>query len=225
MGFPEWEANMPLLNYVAAICVVALGPLFAGSANAITLTPTQDAYVSPASVSTNFGALTTLIAGGGDIAFIQFDLSSLAGPIGQADLMVWVNQVNTSGSVAASLVTSAWSGATVTFNSQPSVGSMFASAPIVSAGQFVDLDLTTQAQGWLTTPAANFGVSLAGVTNTLVTFASMEDPNHPPELVISMSPAVPEPSTWAMMVLGFAGVGFMAYRRRLAVNAGGGARC
>ena len=27
-------------------------------------------------------------------------------------------------------------------------------------------------------------------------------------------PAVPEPSTWAMMLLGFAGVGFMAYRRK-----------
>jgi PEP-CTERM motif len=26
--------------------------------------------------------------------------------------------------------------------------------------------------------------------------------------------AIPEPSTWAMMVLGFAGVGFMAYRRK-----------
>jgi hypothetical protein len=26
--------------------------------------------------------------------------------------------------------------------------------------------------------------------------------------------AVPEPTTWAMMLLGFAGVGFMAYRRR-----------
>jgi hypothetical protein len=26
--------------------------------------------------------------------------------------------------------------------------------------------------------------------------------------------AVPEPSTWAMMILGLAGVGFMAYRRR-----------
>ena len=24
---------------------------------------------------------------------------------------------------------------------------------------------------------------------------------------------IPEPSTWAMMILGFAGVGFMAYRR------------
>ena len=30
------------------------------------------------------------------------------------------------------------------------------------------------------------------------------------EVVLS---AVPEPSTWAMMILGFAGVGFMAYRR------------
>ena len=26
--------------------------------------------------------------------------------------------------------------------------------------------------------------------------------------------AVPEPSTWAMMILGFAGVGFIVYRRR-----------
>jgi PEP-CTERM motif len=28
------------------------------------------------------------------------------------------------------------------------------------------------------------------------------------------APAVPEPSTWAMMILGFAGIGFMAYRRK-----------
>ena len=28
------------------------------------------------------------------------------------------------------------------------------------------------------------------------------------------TPAVPEPSTWAMMLLGFAGIGFMAYRRK-----------
>ncbi len=31
---------------------------------------------------------------------------------------------------------------------------------------------------------------------------------------LSPVPAVPEPSTWAMMILGFAGVGFMAYRKR-----------
>jgi hypothetical protein len=30
----------------------------------------------------------------------------------------------------------------------------------------------------------------------------------------SVTSAVPEPSTWAMMILGFCGVGFMAYRRK-----------
>lgn len=33
------------------------------------------------------------------------------------------------------------------------------------------------------------------------------------QVSVSVS-AVPEPSTWAMMILGFAGVGFMAYRRK-----------
>jgi len=30
----------------------------------------------------------------------------------------------------------------------------------------------------------------------------------------TLTPAVPEPSTWAMMILGFVGLGFMAYRRK-----------
>jgi hypothetical protein len=30
----------------------------------------------------------------------------------------------------------------------------------------------------------------------------------------AIAPAVPEPSTWAMMILGFCGLGFMAYRRK-----------
>jgi hypothetical protein len=38
--------------------------------------------------------------------------------------------------------------------------------------------------------------------------------NLPGGLVTGFVAAVPEPSTWAMMVLGFAGVGFMSYRRR-----------
>jgi hypothetical protein len=35
-------------------------------------------------------------------------------------------------------------------------------------------------------------------------------------LVAQLAPAVPEPSTWAMMIFGFCGVGFMAYRRKSA---------
>jgi hypothetical protein len=45
------------------------------------------------------------------------------------------------------------------------------------------------------------------------TFANVGDG---PETIsaIALSPAVPETSTWAMMILGFLGVGFMAYRRK-----------
>jgi hypothetical protein len=32
--------------------------------------------------------------------------------------------------------------------------------------------------------------------------------------VLDVAPAVPEPSTWAMVILGFVGVGFIAYRRK-----------
>jgi hypothetical protein len=31
--------------------------------------------------------------------------------------------------------------------------------------------------------------------------------------------AVPEASTWAMLIVGFAGIGFMAYRRRPTITA------
>jgi hypothetical protein len=31
---------------------------------------------------------------------------------------------------------------------------------------------------------------------------------------VTNATAAPEPSTWAMMILGFAGIGFMAYRRK-----------
>ena len=33
-------------------------------------------------------------------------------------------------------------------------------------------------------------------------------------VVINPTGSVPEPSTWAMMILGFAGIGFVAYRRK-----------
>ena len=39
-------------------------------------------------------------------------------------------------------------------------------------------------------------------------------PGSPDFFNIGLTSAVPEPSTWAMMILGFAGIGFMAYRQK-----------
>ncbi|MDN3275965.1 PEPxxWA-CTERM sorting domain-containing protein [Frankia sp. RB7] len=52
-----------------------------------------------------------------------------------------------------------------------------------------------------------FGLNVAG--DSSITFSTTET-----AFEFAFTSPVPEPSTWAMMILGFAGVGFMAYRRR-----------
>jgi hypothetical protein len=61
---------------------------------------------------------------------------------------------------------------------------------------------------------AAFGV--CGGTGSLGAVHGLYFTNEAPviTLVSSITSGVPEPSTWAMMLLGFAGLGFMAYRRK-----------
>jgi hypothetical protein len=54
------------------------------------------------------------------------------------------------------------------------------------------------------TDGASNTISL-GASDSSATYIGLDD--------VSVR-AIPEPSTWAMMILGFAGVGFMAYRRK-----------
>jgi hypothetical protein len=85
----------------------------------------------------------------------------------------------------------------------------------------------------ITVAGVNFPVSLPSTTNTpeFIGFTSSTpfttvgilnlglNGNHIIDVInftlaeSTVSP-VPEPSTWAMMILGFVGVGFMAYRRK-----------
>ena len=52
------------------------------------------------------------------------------------------------------------------------------------------------------------------ITEVNIIGASFSSPGVNLSLTSSVTTAVPEPSTWAMMILGFLGVGFTAYRRR-----------
>jgi hypothetical protein len=59
------------------------------------------------------------------------------------------------------------------------------------------------------TIAANAGNEVFTVG---ATFANAQ--GGPETITVAHISAVPEPSTWAMMILGFVGIGFMSYRRR-----------
>jgi hypothetical protein len=66
---------------------------------------------------------------------------------------------------------------------------------------------TTEILG-LGAPAPGNSVNVAGVNGCCVGFSTSYTVSAP------LIAAVPEPSTWAMMILGFCGLGFMAYRRK-----------
>jgi hypothetical protein len=150
------------LSRVRLLSLVLATLPFSTAANAAQITLTGDASVSTAQPSTNFGTLSNLYVGNGNSAFLQFDLSTLpAGTtsalIACATLTVFVNRVNTAGSVTLSPATSAWSESSVTASSAPTLGAtsgiFMASAP----RQYVTLDVTALVQNRVTTPASNFG--------------------------------------------------------------------
>ena len=57
---------------------------------------------------------------------------------------------------------------------------------------------------------ASFGASAGDI----ITIESITVPSGYPDATVAISEAVPEASTWAMMVLGFAGLGYAGYRAR-----------
>jgi hypothetical protein len=58
-----------------------------------------------------------------------------------------------------------------------------------------------------------WGTNTSG-SNDSVTYSCCDYVVFAPNNGVGNTPAVPEPSTWAMMILGFLGVGFLAYRRK-----------
>ncbi len=110
------------------------------------LYPTADAYVSSGSPSTNYGSATTLSADYSPvkIAYMRFDLTSLAGrTITKAYLKLFVSNITT-GTLNLKRVTGLWTEGGVTYNSKPTLGTSIRtfSSP-AATGAWTNTELTT----------------------------------------------------------------------------------
>lgn len=81
--------------------------------------------------------------------------------------------------------------------------------------------VTANPTGWTFLSTLNFTTNLSAGEHTLALQVTRMyapalgvDAEYFDNVSLNVTSAVPEPSTWAMMILGFAGVGFLAYRRR-----------
>ena len=169
-----------------------------------------DTYISASSPSSNFGAATSVNIAPGTLGLVQFDLSSFppGTTISVAYLRIFVNAVTTAGTLTFAPVTSPWSESTATFASSPTIGSPIAAIPVSTAKTFLLVDVTSLVNGWLASPASNFGIQIAGTGSTTVSIDSRENTatSHPPSVEVTvMGPSGPAGPTGAVGPTGATG--------------------
>jgi len=136
--------------------------------------PSQDTFVSSATPKVNFGSSIALVVSPGSTSYIQFNLSGIpAGAIvSKATLRLYVDAVATKGSFDVYQLNSAWSENTLTYNTPaPALGASATGGHPVSVGagsmnQFLLIDITSLAQGWVNGTIPNNGVAIALTTAT-----------------------------------------------------------
>jgi PEP-CTERM motif len=97
----------------------------------------------------------------------------------------------------------------------------FGSFETNAAGQLSVLSFSFEENGTSTNGSGSFVVFLNGSNEIFGTNPFGIDAFAPPTISntsISAVSTVPEPSTWAMMILGFCGLGFMVYRKKTAAR-------
>ncbi len=195
----------PLL---AALLALALAP---SAAHATEVALTNDAHVNSTRTTTNFGTLANLYVGGGNNAFLQFDLTTLpaattSSQVSRAILTVYVNRINTAGAITVSPVTSAWNELTVTYATQPSIGTAFTTFTPVNAGGYITVDVTSLVQGWITTPASNDGIALSSASAAVLLDSKENDETgHSARLDITITTPGATGATGAQGIQGLVG--------------------
>ncbi len=160
----------------------------------------DDSYVSSAAPTTNNGNNPSLVVqkSSNGTALIKLDLSALqaagvtSGAIDKAYLKLYTSAVTGQGTFDLYQVTSSWAEGSVTYNTIPSMMLVNAGTTCPSgvqcvntASKYVQVDITSLLQAWLTTPSSNFGLALKPNATTIsVTFESKESTttSHAPEL-------------------------------------------
>ncbi len=150
-----------------------------GAGGTFTFNPVADAVVLSNRSTANYGTIGSL--GTDDVpvmlSYLQFDVQGVSGTVNSATLRVYLN----SGSFAfdiAEVTDNSWVESSITYSNAPAVGSVINNSGAVSAGSYIEIDVTPYITG-------NGTVSLAVLADEIGRniFNSREGAN-PPELVI-----------------------------------------
>jgi len=175
----------------AAVLILVL---FMAAVSYAQITPSDDAYISSALPTTNYGAAKTLnLSSAANTSFIRFDLTAVpagytGASIAKATLKLYVTTCTKSGSFNVDLVNGTWAEKTITYSLQPALGTTIAaSVPLATTNKldYVEVDVTPAVVNWLN-GTENDGIALVANSPLVATFDSKESTttSHGPELDI-----------------------------------------
>ena len=153
-----------------------------GTAQTITLNPTDDAFVRSSVPTNNFGSsfeLRVRKASAKFYSFLQFNVSGLSAPVQSATLRLYCfDSGNEGGDVR--LVSNSWDEDTIVFDNSPALTSpVLDSFGAVTLGQYFEVDVTSAITG-----DGTFSFGIDNSSSDAAKYDSREASN-PPELVIT----------------------------------------
>lgn len=155
---PIWIAFWCLL-----LAALAAQPLLAQAP------PSADTFVSSSTAKTNYGSSIALVVCQGSTSYVQFNLAGIpaGASISKATLRLYVDAVAKAGKFDVYQLNSSWAENTLTYNTPPPpLGISVTNGTGVSVttanwNQFLLIDITALAQGWVNGTIPNNGVALA----------------------------------------------------------------
>jgi hypothetical protein len=131
--------------------------------------PSADTFVSSSTAKTNYGSSIALVVGSGTTSYVRFNLAGIpaGASISKATLRLYVDAVAKAGTFDVYQLNSSWAENTLTYNTPPPpLGTSVTNGTGVSIttaswNQFLLIDITALAQGWVSGTIPNNGVALA----------------------------------------------------------------
>lgn len=196
-------------NSTYAVLVAAACSLFPESVQADQAVLVQDSYFIQG-ISTNHGAEQAIIVGGSSSAegLIQFDLSTIptGATVAKATLILFAERIGNGSSINIAVANGPWTESGVTGQNNPVPGISVANGVVVSADEFVKVDVTTAVTKWLAGSIPNAGFIISPATSsTLVDFDSKENQTTSHQAVLDISLTGPVGPTGATGATGAVG--------------------
>lgn len=162
---------------------------------------TGNSFTSSFTPRANYSESIAMVVGSGANTYLQFSFAGLpsglnGSNVSAANLVVFVDDVATAGTIDVYAVNGWWSASTINYNNAPALGTKILSAVPVGAPGYVSLNVTSTVQAWLNGTLANDGIALVPTSGSSILVAIDSITNiltsHPPQLNLVLVSAGPQ---------------------------------